>query len=53
MNKFISYSEAAAKVKDGMTVMIGGFLGHGTPEGIIDELVKSMSDAYARDALAS
>ncbi|WP_436416542.1 CoA transferase subunit A [Petrimonas sp.] len=41
MNKFISYSEAAAKVKDGMTVMIGGFLGHGTPEGIIDELVKS------------
>lgn len=41
VKKLISYSEAAAKVKDGMTVMIGGFLGHGTPEGIIDELVKS------------
>lgn len=41
MNKFISYSEAAAKVKDGMTVMIGGFLGHGTPDKIIDEIVKS------------
>lgn len=40
-NKFISSAEAAAKVKDGMTVMIGGFLGHGTPESIIDELVKS------------
>ena len=41
MNKLISYTEAAAKVKDGMTLMIGGFLGHGTPEGIIDELVKA------------
>ncbi|MDO5665017.1 MAG: CoA transferase subunit A [Bacteroidia bacterium] len=40
MKKLISYTEAAAKVKDGMTVMIGGFLGHGSPETIIDELVK-------------
>lgn len=40
-NKLISSVDAAAKVKDGMTVMIGGFLGHGTPESIIDELVKS------------
>ena len=41
MNKFISPQDAASKVKDGMTIMIGGFLGHGTPEKIIDELVKS------------
>ncbi len=41
MNKFISCKEAASKVKDGMTLMIGGFLGHGAPEKIIDELVAS------------
>lgn len=40
MNKLISYTEAAKKIKDGMTVMIGGFLGHGSPETIIDELVQ-------------
>lgn len=39
--KRISCAEAAGKVKDGMTVMIGGFLGNGSPENIIDELVKS------------
>ena len=41
MAKFISVQEAAALVKDGMTVMIGGFLGCGNPHNIIDELVKS------------
>lgn len=41
MQKFISYAEAAAQVKDGMTVMISGFLGCGNPHHIIDELVKS------------
>lgn len=40
-NKRISAVEAASKVKDGMTVMIGGFLSNGSPEKIIDELVKS------------
>jgi acetate CoA/acetoacetate CoA-transferase alpha subunit len=39
MNKLISPSDAASFVKDGMTLMIGGFLGHGTPERIIDEIV--------------
>ena len=39
MPKFISYKEAAAQVKDGMTVMIGGFLGCGNPHGIIEELI--------------
>ena len=28
-------------VKDGMTVMIGGFLGNGSPHAIIDALVES------------
>lgn len=41
MSKFISAAEAAALVHNGMTVMIGGFLANGTPESIIDELVKS------------
>lgn len=41
MNKKISFSEAASLVKDGMVVMIGGFLANGTPERIIDELVQS------------
>lgn len=39
MPKFISCKEAAAHVKDGMTIMIGGFLGCGNPHHIIDELV--------------
>lgn len=41
MNKLISIEQAAAKVKDGMTLMIGGFLGNGTPEKMIDALVAS------------
>lgn len=39
MSKRISASEAAAMVKDGMTIMVGGFLGNGTPESIVDALV--------------
>lgn len=39
MNKFISVKEAAAKIQDGMTVMVGGFLGVGSPIALIDELV--------------
>lgn len=41
MSKLISATEAAAKIKDGMTVMIGGFLGHGAPNKILDEVAKS------------
>lgn len=40
MNKIISIDEAALKIHDGMTVMIGGFLGCGTPERMIDKLVE-------------
>lgn len=39
MNKLISIEEAVDKIKDGMTVMIGGFLGVGSPERLIDALV--------------
>lgn len=37
----ITAAQAAALVKDGMTVMVGGFMDNGTPEAIIDELVKT------------
>ena len=40
-NKFISAKEAAALVKDGDFVMVGGFLGHGTPDSIINELAET------------
>ena len=41
MPKFVSLEEAAAQIKDGMTVMIGGFLGCGNAHKIIDVLVKN------------
>ncbi len=39
MNKIISYEQAIDKIEDGMTIMIGGFLGVGNPHGLIDALV--------------
>jgi acetate CoA/acetoacetate CoA-transferase alpha subunit len=41
INKIISIKDAAAKVQDGMTIMVGGFLANGTPERLIDALVES------------
>ena len=40
MNKFISVKEAADKIQDGMTVMVGGFLGVGNPIALSDALVE-------------
>lgn len=40
MPKFISVQETANLVKDGMTVMIGGFLGCGTAHHVVDVLVE-------------
>ncbi len=40
MNKLITLEEAAEKVQDGMTIMVGGFLGCGNPHRIIDKLVE-------------
>ena len=39
MAKIISAAEAAAKVQEGMTVMVGGFLGCGTPQGLVDQVL--------------
>ena len=39
MAKIISAAEAAAKVQDGMTVMVGGFLGCGTPQILVDQVL--------------
>ena len=41
LSKFISIEEAVSKVKDGMTIMVGGFLANGTPNKIVDALAKS------------
>jgi len=41
MNKIISVEEVVAKIKDGMTLMIGGFMAAGSPHKIIDALSKS------------
>lgn len=40
MAKQISLDEAAALVKDGMTIMVGGFMGNGSPHKLIDKLVE-------------
>lgn len=40
MSKIISKEEFTDKIKDGMTIMIGGFLGNGTPETLIDAIVE-------------
>lgn len=40
MNKIKSIEEAIGLIKPGMTVMIGGFLGVGTPERLVDALVE-------------
>ena len=36
----ISVQDAVALIPDGATVMVGGFMGVGTPERVIDELVR-------------
>ncbi|EHP46438.1 CoA transferase subunit A [Odoribacter laneus] len=41
MNKFISIEKAVSQVKEGMTVMVGGFLANGTPNAIVDALAQS------------
>ena len=38
--KAIPLDEAAALIPNGATLMIGGFMGVGTPEPLVDELVR-------------
>ncbi len=40
VNKIVSMNEAVKHVNDGMTIMIGGFLGVGGPQKIIDALIE-------------
>ena len=40
MNKIIDIDQAIDQIKDGMTIMIGGFLNGGTPHKLVDELVE-------------
>ena len=41
MNKICSYEECVKLVKPGSTLMVGGFMGAGSPHGIIDALLES------------
>ena len=36
----VSVQDAVAMIPDGATLMIGGFMGVGTPDRVIDELVR-------------
>lgn len=40
MNKIISVQEAVSKIHDNDTIMIGGFMSCGTPDILIDEIIK-------------
>lgn len=40
MNKIIDWPEVGPLFSDGMSIMFGGFMGVGTPLGIVDELLK-------------
>lgn len=40
-NKVISNSEFASKIFDGASIMVGGFMNIGTPEGLIDAILKT------------
>ena len=40
MAKIISCSDAAQMIKDGATVMVGGFLACGTPEKLVDAVIE-------------
>lgn len=40
LEKIITMEDAVDKIKDGMSIMVGGFLGCGSPDKIIDKLVE-------------
>jgi len=40
-NKVISFEKAVDMIPDGAVLMIGGFIGDGTPDGIIDALLET------------
>lgn len=46
MSKIISLSKAVAMIPDGATLMVGGFMGCGTPHKLIDALSKSGKSGF-------
>ncbi len=40
MEKIITLDEAISKINNGMTVMIGGFLGTGSPDLLVDKIIE-------------
>ena len=40
-SKITAYEEIVRSIKDGMQIMIGGFLADGTPELLIDAVIES------------
>jgi len=38
--KTVTVEDAVKMIPDGATLMVGGFMGVGTPERVIDELVR-------------
>ncbi|WP_029009487.1 CoA transferase subunit A [Azospirillum halopraeferens] len=40
MKKVVKLTDAVSRIPDGAVLMIGGFMGAGTPPGLIDELVR-------------
>ena len=45
MSKFINCSEAVELIPDGASIMIGGFMGVGSPHRVIEELVRATPSA--------
>jgi acetate CoA/acetoacetate CoA-transferase alpha subunit len=45
--KAVSVEEAIAMIPNGATIMIGGFMGVGTPERLLDELVRQRKNELA------
>src|SRR4051795_2544376 len=45
--KAVSVEEAVAMIPNGATVMVGGFMGVGTPERLLDELVRQRKSGLA------
>lgn len=41
MSRKITVADAVSKIKDGMTIMVGGFLANGTPNTLIDAIAES------------
>lgn len=41
MDKLISIEQAVSQIRDGMTVMVGGFLSNGTPNAIVGAIAES------------